>query len=426
MKKQATTITIIVLSVILLIMTAFIVMSVMYQNNTPSQPASTPEVIAKTPEPTPNIIAVTDVSIELESVEILKGTRFKPDIIIQPHNATDKLYEIHSDDEKILRYLGGNWLAADLGSANLTVTAANGITASVRITVIPPELEALSFLEDEIILEPEDIVFLNPILTPADAVPFDPIVYTTSNERVAIVARDGRLTALDTGIARITASVGNINTEIRVRVVVPIKNISIVMPRRVFSIGDNTQFTIQLDPANATDEYIDIKFSGAAVTQIGETAFRCDEAGDVTITVTTENNKTASMLVKVIDLAAFADEVLRLTNLERGNAGVSHLTRTSTLNQIALIRARETIQLFSHNRPDGRWFLTVFADNGITYSDAGENLAMGQETPAEVVKAWMDSPGHKENMLYSDFGRIGIGVAMDNSGKLYWTQLFTD
>jgi len=401
-------------------------MSVMYQNNTPSQPASTPEVIAKTPEPTPNIIAVTDVSIELESVEILKGTRFKPDIIIQPHNATDKLYEIHSDDEKILRYLGGNWLAADLGSANLTVTAANGITASVRITVIPPELEALSFLEDEIILEPEDIVFLNPILTPADAVPFDPIVYTTSNERVAIVARDGRLTALDTGIARITASVGNISTEIRVRVVVPIKNISIVMPRRVFSIGDNTQFTIQLDPANATDEYIDIKFSGAAVTQIGETAFRCDEAGDVTITVTTENNKTASLLVKVIDLAAFADEVLRLTNLERGNAGVSHLTRTSTLNQIALIRARETIQLFSHNRPDGRWFLTVFADNGINYSDAGENLAMGQETPAEVVKAWMDSPGHKENMLYSDFGRIGIGVAMDNSGKLYWTQLFTD
>ena len=425
MSKKTTRVTIIILSAILLVMIVLIVMAIMQRNDT-SQPEPTPRPVEDTPDPKDTVINVIAVSIELESTEIIKGTRFRPEIIILPENATDKLYEIHSDNERILRYIGGNWLAADLGATNLTVTAANGVTATVRITVIPPDLEAIEFQEEEIIMEPDDMIFLNPVLIPADAVPFDPIIYNSSNDRVAIVARDGRLTAIGTGTARITATVGEFSAEVRVRVVVPIKSVVIVMPRRVYAVGDTAQFAIQLDPSNASDEFIEITYSGASVTPTGDTAFRCDEPGEVTITATAENDKTTSLTIYVHDLAAFADEVFRLTNLERHAAGLTQFTRTAPLNQTALVRARETTQLFSHTRPDGRDYITAFDENNVEYLVAGENLAMGQETPAQVLKDWMDSSGHRATILESEFTRMGIGVVMDNNGRLYWVQTFSN
>ena len=401
-------------------------MAVVRQNSGPSQPAPTPGQVEKTPDPKDSIINVLSISIELESTEIIKGTRFRPEIIILPDNATDKFYEIHSDNERVLRYVGGNWLAADLGAANLTVTAINGISSTLRITVIPPDLEAIEFQEEEIIMEPDDIIFLNPVFIPADAVPFDPIIYNSSNDKVAIVARDGRLTAIGTGTTRITATVGEFSAEVTVRVVVPIRSVFIVMPRRVYSIGDTAQFTIQLDPSNASDEFIEITFSGASVTQIGDTSFRCDEAGEVTITATAENDRTSNLTILVHDLVEFADEVFRLTNLERAAAGLSQFTRTAPLNQTALVRANETIQSFSHTRPDGRDYITAFVENGADYLVAGENLALGQENPAQVLKDWMDSTGHRATILESEFSRMGVGVVMDSNGRLYWTQTFTN
>ncbi|MDF2592072.1 MAG: sporulation protein, partial [Clostridia bacterium] len=58
---------------------------------------------------------------------------------------------------------------------------------------------------------------------------------------------------------------------------------------------------------------------------------------------------------------------------------------------------------------------------GITYKTAGENIAMGQRTPEEVVKAWMNSPGHRANILKSSFTHIGVGYVANGS---YWTQMF--
>jgi uncharacterized protein YkwD len=61
---------------------------------------------------------------------------------------------------------------------------------------------------------------------------------------------------------------------------------------------------------------------------------------------------------------------------------------------------------------------------GITYKTAGENIAMGQKTPQEVMTAWMNSEGHRKNILNSSFTEIGIGIAKDKNGRLYWTQMF--
>ena len=112
-------------------------------------------------------------------------------------------------------------------------------------------------------------------------------------------------------------------------------------------------------------------------------------------------------------------------NQERAKAGLSALTTHSALTNAANKRAKETQQSFSHTRPNGTNFNTVLKEFNISYRAAGENIAYGQKTPQEVVTGWMNSPGHRANILKADFGKIGIGVYKSN-GVIYWSQLFTN
>jgi len=124
------------------------------------------------------------------------------------------------------------------------------------------------------------------------------------------------------------------------------------------------------------------------------------------------------------DTAGYAAEVARLVNAERAKAGLPALAADTALAAAAQSRAQETATSFSHTRPDGREWHTVLAEQGITYRRAGENIAYGQKTPAEVVTGWMNSQGHRENIL-GNFTRIGVGV-YEKNGVLYWAQLFTN
>lgn len=121
----------------------------------------------------------------------------------------------------------------------------------------------------------------------------------------------------------------------------------------------------------------------------------------------------------------FAEEVLRLVNIERSKAGLSPLTTNATLKAAADKRAQETKTSFSHTRPNGSKFSTVLKEYGISYRTAGENIAYGQRSPQEVVNGWMNSPGHRANILNGSFGKIGIGV-YQSGGVIYWSQLFTN
>ena len=122
---------------------------------------------------------------------------------------------------------------------------------------------------------------------------------------------------------------------------------------------------------------------------------------------------------------SYADEVLRLVNIERNKAGLSNLTTNSSLTAAANKRAEETKISFSHTRPNGSKFSTALQEYGVSYRTAGENIAYGQRSPQEVVNGWMNSPGHRANILNASFNKIGIGV-YQSGGVIYWTQLFTD
>ena len=87
------------------------------------------------------------------------------------------------------------------------------------------------------------------------------------------------------------------------------------------------------------------------------------------------------------------------------------------------IRSKEIAKFFSHTRPDNTSCFTVLNQNGISYWYAGENIAMGQPTPESVVTAWMNSPGHKANILNANYTHIGVGC-YEVDGYYHWVQLF--
>ncbi len=126
------------------------------------------------------------------------------------------------------------------------------------------------------------------------------------------------------------------------------------------------------------------------------------------------------------EAANYEKEVLRLVNVERSKAGLSELSLYSKLSQASAIRANELLESFSHTRPSGEKCFSVFKEVGInSYYACGENIAMGQKTPEQVVDAWMNSPGHRANILSWKYRYMGLGFCKTDQGmKYYWAQMF--
>lgn len=120
----------------------------------------------------------------------------------------------------------------------------------------------------------------------------------------------------------------------------------------------------------------------------------------------------------------FERQVADLVNQERKKAGLSEIVFDESASAAALVRAKEIEASFAHTRPDGRSFDTALTDAGISFRSAGENIAWGQKTPQEVVEAWMNSSGHRANILGKNFTRLGVGYYQNPLGRAYWVQLF--
>lgn len=119
--------------------------------------------------------------------------------------------------------------------------------------------------------------------------------------------------------------------------------------------------------------------------------------------------------------------VLNYTNSYRDEVGVEKLDLDSDLSIAATIRSMEMAYSgkFSHTRPNGTSCFTIFNERGISSSNMGENIAMGQRSAESVSTSWRNSLGHYENMIDANFKKIGIGV-FKFDGSFYWTQIFSN
>lgn len=118
------------------------------------------------------------------------------------------------------------------------------------------------------------------------------------------------------------------------------------------------------------------------------------------------------------------EQVVELVNKERRAAGKSALKSDGELDAIAALRAKEIAQRFDHKRPDGKSCFTALDEAGYSYMSAAENIAYNYSGGAEdVMDIWMNSSGHKANILSGDVTKIGVGHYEIN-GKHYWVQVF--
>ncbi|WP_444544024.1 CAP domain-containing protein [Paenibacillus marchantiophytorum] len=108
--------------------------------------------------------------------------------------------------------------------------------------------------------------------------------------------------------------------------------------------------------------------------------------------------------------ATFASQVVTIVNQERAKAGLSPLTSNSALTTMALDKAKDMYNngYFDHTSPTYGSPFDMMSTYGIRYSYAGENIAKGQQTPEAVMKAWMNSTGHRQNILSPNFTQIGV------------------
>ena len=125
-----------------------------------------------------------------------------------------------------------------------------------------------------------------------------------------------------------------------------------------------------------------------------------------------------------VNLTAYAQQVITLTNSQREAVGLVPLKTDSAIIEMAMLRAKELEKNHSHTRPNGKNCQTVFEELETDLKFYGENAAKGQKTPEAVVEAWMDSPDHKKNLLRAGAEYLGVGVWQDTDGILYWVQLF--
>ncbi|WP_082153604.1 SafA/ExsA family spore coat assembly protein [Bacillus sp. LL01] len=120
------------------------------------------------------------------------------------------------------------------------------------------------------------------------------------------------------------------------------------------------------------------------------------------------------------------EQVATLVNQERAKHGLKPLKLNWELSRVARYKSQDMIdkRYFSHTSPTYGSPFDMIRNFGISYRTAGENIAAGQKTPQEVMNAWMNSEGHRKNILSSQYTEIGVGYAKGGQYGHYWTQMF--
>lgn len=136
-----------------------------------------------------------------------------------------------------------------------------------------------------------------------------------------------------------------------------------------------------------------------------------------------ESNSEVSVPSNAADVSEYEKQVVDIVNRYRAQYGLSPVTLNTELSKVARLKSEDmkNKNYFSHTSPTYGSPFDMMKQFGISYRKAGENIAMGQTTPEAVMTAWMNSDGHRANILDPDFTQIGVGYVADGN---YWTQMF--
>lgn len=140
----------------------------------------------------------------------------------------------------------------------------------------------------------------------------------------------------------------------------------------------------------------------------------------------TPNNSKGEQIAEQAGSTVQADEVLELVNQERSKQGLKALTLSDDLTNVATVKAKDMRDngYFDHTSPTYGSPFEMMQSFGIQYQSAGENIAAGQKTAQEVMNSWMNSSGHRANILNADYEQLGVGYVEGGNYQTYWVQMF--
>lgn len=207
-------------------------------------------------------------------------------------------------------------------------------------------------------------------------------------------------------------------------------NPAFILPGQTISIPNNNKSTYTVNPGDtmwhiATEHKVTLNDLLGANPQItNHNLIIPGQTINIPGPTTEPGTPTAPSVPS--DIGALEAEVIRLVNIEREKTGRPALTPNNELNRVARIKSEDFIKnnYFSHNSPTYGTPFDMIRSFGISFTAAAENIASGQRSAAEVMNTWMNSQGHRTNILNSTYNQIGVGVARDDNGNLFWTQMF--
>ena len=152
---------------------------------------------------------------------------------------------------------------------------------------------------------------------------------------------------------------------------------------------------------------------------ITDNSSSCTDGSCGTVNPSTDTSSSSSC-------SEYASQVLYYVNEARKDEGLSPLSLDANLCSAANLRAQEISSYFSHTRPNGSSWSTVYSEFGCKYSYSGENIAAGNSTAKATVDQWLASPGHRANILNKNYTKLGVGYfySANSDYGYYWAQDF--
>ena len=387
--------------------------------------------------------APTGVKISPTALTLGKGESYTLKGTVLPNDAKNKTCEWYTSRSSVAAVSStGRVTARAVGTAVITAKTVNGKKATCKVTVktMPTSVKtsptALTLGKGESYTIKENT-------NSGSYANAANLKWTSTNTRVVTVKKGSgnkaALKAVGTGTASVRVTLYNGRTA-TCKVTVKTMPTSVKTSPTALTLGKGESYTIKENTnsgsyANAAN----LKWTSTNTRVVtvkkgsgNKAVLKAVSEGTANVKLTLYNGKTAICKVSVVDCNdvysaktdkdyySLSHKVYEIVNQERIKAGVKPLRFNDKVYKAAMIRAKECHKYFSHIRPNGKDCFTALSEAGVKQNYAGENIAVGFSSPKSVMEVWMQSIGHRSNILNPVFTDFGCGVC--NTGE--WTQFF--
>ena len=387
--------------------------------------------------------APTGVKISPTALTLGKGESYTLKGRVLPNDAKNKTCKWYTSRSSVAAVSStGKVTAKAVGTAVITAKTVNGKKATCKVTVktMPTSVKtnptALTLGKGESYTIKENT-------NSGSYANAANLKWTSTNTRVVTVKKGSgnkaALKAVGTGTASVRVTLYNGRTATcRVTIKKAPASVKISPSSLTLNVGEsytikeNTNSGSYANAANLKWTSTNTRVVTVKKGSGNKAVLKAVSEGTANVKLTLYNGKTAICKVSVVDCSdvysaktdkdyySLSHKVYEIVNQERIKAGVKPLRFNDKVYKAAMIRAKECHKYFSHIRPNGKDCFTALSEAGVKQNYAGENIAVGFSSPKSVMEVWMQSSGHRSNILNPVFTDFGCGVC--NTGE--WTQFF--